>query len=88
MIKLDSFIACIMQTNGMLDLIDKYKNDENITLREIQTEWTSKYILDAREHLFLNQYQYLTSLLAYIIIPKENLFDELPVIDILELPEN
>lgn len=70
-------ITCVMQANGMLELIDKYRNNQSITLSEIQKEWTEMYKVDASRHAFLNQHQYITSLLSFIAIPKEKLFSEL-----------
>jgi hypothetical protein len=46
------------------------------------------YRVNRNEHSFLNQYQYITSLLAFIVIPKENIFEGLPELKISELPSN
>lgn len=83
-----SLIATVMQTNGMLGIIDQNQNGVNITLNEIQNEWSKKYLLNAKTHSFLNQYQYITSLLAFIVIPKESFWDQIPNIKTSELPEN
>ncbi len=84
-----SLIATVMQTNGMLGLIDKHRNNEEITLKAIQDEWSEKYLIQIREdnHYFLNQYQYITSLLAFIVIPKEIIFENLPNLNIANLPD-
>lgn len=84
--EIKSQIATVMQANGMLGLIDKYRNNDKITLKEIQNEWTSMYKLEGNQHFFLNQYQYITSLLAFLVIPKESIFNELPDLKISKLP--
>jgi hypothetical protein len=36
--EINSLIATVMQVNGMLGIIDKYRNNDVITLKEVQKE--------------------------------------------------
>jgi hypothetical protein len=83
--EIKSQIATVMQTNGMLGLIDKYRNNDKITLKEIQNEWSGMYSLEGNQHVFMNQYQYTTSLLVYLVMPNEKLFKEIPSLRISKL---
>jgi hypothetical protein len=56
MIDIELPIAYVMQANGMLGLLDKYRDNQTITLREIQKEWSEMYKVDSTQHPFLNQY--------------------------------
>ncbi len=85
--EIKSLIAYIMQANGILGIIDNHK-DDNISLKDIQNKWTEKYKIKASNHIFLNQYQFLVSLLAFIVLPKEELYEKIPRIEINQLPNN
>lgn len=83
---IQSLIATVIQTNWILGIIDKHRNDDKITLKAIQSEWTSLFKLEGNKHFFLNQYQYITSLLAFIVLPEQEIYNDIPEINISMLP--
>ncbi|NQY74371.1 MAG: hypothetical protein HRT90_06365 [Candidatus Margulisbacteria bacterium] len=69
----------------MLGLVDKYKRKPGIKLKDVLSEFSEPYkdkgfCLDS--HSFLNQYQFISSLYAMIVLPKQKYFNELPNIKI------
>ena len=85
--KIKSGIATIMQANGLLQLIDKYKQDERKSLNSILKEWEQGYKLNFNTHSFYNQYQFTTSLLYYIVLPKEEFYSKIPKICVKNLTD-
>lgn len=73
-----SMVAILMQNNGLLSLIDKHKDNNEITLNRILTDFNSMYKVETIEHSFYNQYQLICSLYAYIILPKEVFWEQFP----------
>ena len=81
-------IAFIRMTNQLLGLVDAYKGDKEITLHEVLEKFSEPYRkigFDLEKHAFFNQHQMLTSMWAFIVLPKEGFYDELPDRSILEL---
>jgi HEPN pEK499 p136 len=81
------FITAVRQTNGMLQLLDAEKNNPSITLGELQQKFVSQFSVHPsnEDFAFYNQYQFLTSLFAYLCYPSEKFYDELPDIAISSL---
>jgi hypothetical protein len=72
----------------MLQLLDAEKNNPSITLGELHSRFATQYGIHPAEKdfAFYNQNQFLTSLLAYLCMPSEKFYDELPEIPISSLP--
>lgn len=83
----DQLICAVRQTNGMLQLLDAEKANSSITLGELQQKFAFQYGVDpaAQSFAFYNQYQFLTSLFAYLCMPSEKFYGELPEIAISSL---
>lgn len=77
-------ICAVRQTNGMLQILDAEKDNPSITLGELQERFASQFGIDqaTRDFAFYNQHQFLTSLLAYLCMPSERFYGELPEIAI------
>ena len=80
-------ICAVRQTNGMLQLLDAEKNNPSITLGELQQQFAAQYGIHpaTKDFAFYNQHQFLTSLLAYLCMPSEKFYAELPDISITSL---
>jgi len=68
----------------MLQILDAEKNNPSITLRELQKKFAAQFGISptADGFYFYNQHQFLTSLLAYICMPSEKFFTDIPDIEI------
>jgi HEPN pEK499 p136 len=86
--EVNRLICGVRQVNGMLQLLDEEKNNPSITLRQIQDQFASQYGIhpSEKDFAFYNQHQFLTSLLAYLCMPSEKFYDELPDTKISSLP--
>ncbi len=77
-----SIIALQRINNHLLVLIDSKKNTENISLKQILDlvyEPYEKIENNYRHnHSFFNQYQMISSLYTYIVLPKETFFNSIP----------
>lgn len=73
-------ICAVRQVNGMLQILDSEKDNPSITLGELQQRFASQFgIHPTVENFgFYNQHQFLTSLLAYLCMPSEKFYSELP----------
>jgi hypothetical protein len=80
-------ICAVRQTNGMLQLLDAEKNNPSITLGELQQRFAAQYGIHpaTKDFAFYNQHQFITSLLAYLCMPSEKFYEELPDIPIASL---
>lgn len=83
-------ITTIRQNNGILGMMDKYKDKcDTKTLNDVYKEFEKDYKVDLNQHAFFNQYQFICSLYAYIVLPKEALFKNIPKnLSINELNQN
>ena len=83
-----AMICRVRQVNGMLQILDAEKNNCSITLGEIHDKFMSKYGENpaSAEFAFYNQHQFLTSLLAYLCLPSERFYSEIPQLSISSLP--
>ena len=83
-VSVNHLICAVRQTNGMLQLLDAEKENPAITLGELQQRFASQFGIDpaTKDFAFYNQHQFLTSLLAYLCMPSEKFYDELPEIPI------
>ena len=79
---INQLICGVRQVNGMLQILDAEKNNPSITLGELQQQFESKFNIHPalQGFAFYNQNQFLTSLLAYLCMPSEKFYDELPEI--------
>ncbi|PVZ63941.1 HEPN family nuclease [Pelagibaculum spongiae] len=77
-----SIIALQRINNQLLGLVDSAKCKNDIKLREILDQLYAPYEKvesDYRNnHSFYNQYQFISSLYTYIVLPKESFFDSIP----------
>ncbi len=82
-------IVAVRHTNGMLQLLDESKLKPETTIGELQDKFAKMYIVNPREEgfFFYNQHQFLTSLLAYICLPKEAFWGQLPEVVVKDLNE-
>jgi hypothetical protein len=73
-------ICAVRQVNGMLQILDAEKDNPSITLGELQQRFASQFCIHptAENFAFYNQHQFLTSLLAYLCMPSEKFYAELP----------
>lgn len=85
---LKSFIAIMRQTQGMIGIIDHNRDKPNLKLSEIHALFEQDYKLNPREHYFNNQYMMISSLLSYLVLPKEVYFDSIPDIRLKDLNDN
>lgn len=78
----------VRQINGMLQLLDAEKHNPLITLGELHEKFESQYKTNpaSEEFNFYNQYQFITSLLAYVCLPSERFYSELPDTEVGKLP--
>jgi hypothetical protein len=86
----DRMIASIRMTNHFLGLVDKYRTNNEIKLSEVLEEFATPYKpagYRIAENSFLNQHQLISSLLVYIVLPKEKFFSDCPEIKIKDLNE-
>jgi hypothetical protein len=74
--------------NGMLQLLNAAKNNPTITLGELQQQFASQFGIHpaTEDFAFYNQHQFVTSLLAYLCMPSEKFYEELPETPIASLP--
>ncbi len=81
-------ICSVRWANAILQLIDSEKENLSITLGELHQRFVSQYGVDpsAKDFAFYNQHQFLTSLLAYLCMPAEKFFDDLPEFSVNSLP--
>jgi len=81
-------ICAVRQVNGMLQLLDAEKNNPSITLGELQQQFAEQFGIHpaAEVFAFYNQHQFLTSLLAYLCMPSEKFYTDLPETPIASLP--
>jgi len=86
-VSVNRLICAVRQTNGMLQLLDAEKDNPSITLGELQQRFASQFsVQPTSEHFaFYNQHQFLTSLLAYLCMPSEKFYAELPEAPIASL---
>lgn len=84
----NQLICGVRQVNGMLQLLDAEKGNPSITLGELQQRFASQFGINptTNEFAFYNQHQFLSSLLAYLCMPSEKFYAELPETPISELP--
>jgi hypothetical protein len=84
----NNLICAVRQVNGMLQLLDAEKDNPSITLGELQQQFASQFGIhpSTKDFAFYNQHQFLTSLLAYLCMPSEKFYAELPEIPIALLP--
>ena len=82
--KIKSIIALQRINNQLLGIIDRLKNQKasnSITLMEILDQLYEPYDkIEPNyrdEHIFFNQYQLISSLYVYIVLPKEIFFDSI-----------
>lgn len=77
-----SIIALQRINNQLLGIIDSAKDMEDIKLKQILNALYAPYESvepNYRDnHRFLNQYQFISSLYTYIVLPKESFFDSIP----------
>jgi HEPN family protein len=80
-------ICAVRQVNGMLQLLDAEKDNPSITLGELQQRFASQFGIHptAESFYFYNQHQFLISLLAYLCMPSEKFYAELPETKIASL---
>ena len=80
-------ICAVRQVNGMLQILDAEKDNPSITLGELQQQFASQFDIHptAKDFAFYNQHQFLTSLLAYLCMPSEKFYAELPETPIASL---
>ena len=73
-------ITAVRQTNGMLQLLDAEKENPSITLGELQQKFASQFSINpsSKNFAFYNQHQFLTSLIAYLCMPSEKFYEDLP----------
>jgi hypothetical protein len=85
----NGLICSIRHVNGMLQILDAEKNNPSITLRELQKKFAAQFGISptADGFYFYNQHQFLTSLLAYICMPSEKFFTDIPDIEVKSLAE-
>ena len=82
---LKSFISIMRQTQGLLGIIDNHRNEPNFKLSEIHDLFEQKYKLNPKQQFFNNQYMMVSSLLSYLVLPKEVYFDSIPDIKLKDL---
>ncbi|WP_214516292.1 HEPN family nuclease, partial [Aliivibrio fischeri] len=88
--KVNSMIATVRMNNHLLGLIDHHKNNSDIRLSELLAYFESSYAdsgFSLDNHHFFNQNQLMTSLLVYVVYPKESFWDQLPKCKLKELNE-
>ena len=81
-------IATVRMTNHFLGLVDSYRGNKTVTLHEVIEKFSEPYRsagFNPETHAFLNQHQMLTSMWAFIVLPKEGFYDDLPTHQIREL---
>lgn len=80
-------ICGVRQINGMLQILDAEKNNPSITLGELQQQFESQFKVHPahRDFAFYNQNQFMSSLLAYLCMPSEKFYAELPETPIASL---
>lgn len=80
-------ICTIRHVNGMLQLLDAEKRNPSITLGELQQRFANQYRIDPSgdEYFFYNQDQLLTSLSAYVCMPSETFYADLPEVPLSHL---
>ncbi len=73
-------ICYVRQANGMLEILEENKKNQEITLRELQGKFKEKYKADPGndDFSFCNQHQFSASLFIYIGIPSQKFFNSLP----------
>jgi len=66
----------------MLGLVDSSKYEDDISIKQILNQLYAPYEkLEPNyrdHHSFFNQYQLISSLFTYIVLPKESFFDSIP----------
>lgn len=77
-------VAMVRMTNAMLQVLDAEKTNPSFTLGELHQRIASQFGIDPskKDFAFYNQHQFLTSLLAYLCMPSEKFYDELPEVRI------
>ena len=83
-----STIATVRMTNRFLALVDSYRGNKTVTLHEVMEIFSDPYRsvgFNPETHSFYNQQQLLTSMWAFIVLPKERFFEDLPGDKIREL---
>jgi HEPN family protein len=83
-----STITLIRMTNQFLGLVDSYRGNKTVTLHEVIEKFSEPYRnlgFDPDNHAFFNQEQMLTSLWAYIVLPKEDFYEDIPECTIQDL---
>ena len=80
-------ITSVRWTNALLQMLDAEKKNSSITLGEIHNRFKDQYLVDpaSDEFWFYNQHQFLTSLWAYLCMPSEKFYDDLPDRDVSSL---
>ena len=77
-----SIIALQRINSQMLSLVDSSKYEDDISIKQILNQLYAPYEKvepNYRDHhSFLNQYQLISSLYTYIVLPKESFFDSIP----------
>ncbi|PIQ34257.1 MAG: hypothetical protein COS35_01870 [Zetaproteobacteria bacterium CG02_land_8_20_14_3_00_50_9] len=71
----------------MLQILDAEKSNPSITLGELQQRFESQFKVHPanQDFAFYNQNQFMTSLLAYLCMPSEKFYAELPETPIASL---
>ena len=81
-IDIKSIITLQRINNNLLALIDNTKTQKDISLKQLLDQLYSPYEKInpnyREEHSFYNQYQMISSLYTYIVLPKESFFDLIP----------
>ncbi len=77
-----SMIALQRINNKLLGILDSVKNKKDIKLKQVLDQLYEPYEnieTDYRDtHSFFNQYQFISSLYTYVVLPKESFFDSIP----------
>ena len=84
----NQLICAVRQVNGMLQILDAEKDNPSITLGELQKTFEMQFGIHptAKDFAFYSQHQFLTSLLAYLCMPSEKFYSELPETPVATLP--
>ncbi len=82
---LSNLLANVHTTNQLLFLVDKYRNDESITLNQILEELLRENGFYKAGGVFNNQFSFLSYLPALIMYPKEEFYKTFPQVQVASL---
>lgn len=75
------------QTLGMLFLIDRYKDRDDISVKHIYDAFLEQYHENRRDYCLVNHQFIIGCLSAFILFPNES-FNDIPKVEIPQLAEN